>query len=432
MKLRIVPVGVLLIVCLWLLMSLASAEAGEKLQVGVAKIDITPEKPVKMSGYGSRKDLSIGVHDPLSARVLVFANGSEKLVLVSADLIGYYDGTADYLRKAILEACDLEASELFLTAIHTHSAPTLTYDVEHGHPNNVAYTETFKTRLIEAVQKAMKNAGPAQMGVATGSCPVGSNRREVRIREDGESDIVLGRNPYGPTDKEVLVMKLARPDGELIALAFDYATHATSLGAKNYTISGDVIGLAEQFVEKVMGLDVIAPAFAGASGDIDPWFRVLPEFNTESGWIPEPVLLGTFLGEEVVHTSRRAKLSDSEDSIKTAFATVELPRKKSEGFGAGRSGAMNVSVARIGDVAFVGLGGEVFNEIGMAIKAGSPCKHTFVITHCNGAAGYLAPEELHVEGGYEIRSSAFAPQAAEIVVRRSLHMLHNLYPAAKR
>ena len=83
-------------------------------------------------------------------------------------------------------------------------------------------------------------------------------------------------------------------------------------------------------------------------------------------------------------------------------------------------------MARLGDIAFVGLGGEVLTEIGTAIKAGSPCKHTFIITHCNGAAGYLAPRELFVEDGYEIQSTAFGPTAADIVVRESLRMLHRL------
>jgi len=126
----------------------------------------------------------------------------------------------------------------------------------------------------------------------------------ARFVSSGNSSIRLGRNPYGPTDKEVLVMKLAKPDGTVVASLFDYATHATCLGGRNLTISGDVLGLAEQFVEKILGEQVIAPAFAGASGNIDPWFRVLPGFNTEPGWIPEPVLLGTLLGEEVVHVYR--------------------------------------------------------------------------------------------------------------------------------
>ena len=68
-----------------------------------------------------------------------------------------------------------------------------------------------------------------------------------------KTTIVLGRNPYGTTDKEVLVMKVAKADGSPLAVMFDYATHGTSLGTGNYTISGDVPGLAEQFVEKILG-----------------------------------------------------------------------------------------------------------------------------------------------------------------------------------
>ena len=117
------------------------------------------------------------------------------------------------------------------------------------------------------------------------------------------------------------------------------------------------------------------------------------------------------------------------DRIATALATLQLPAKPSEDANTERDSdgvPFNVSVASLGEIAFVGLGGEVLTEIGMAIKAGSPCEHTFVITHCNGAAGYLAPKELHVEGGYEIRSTRYAPQAADIVVRESIRMLHDL------
>ena len=416
------------ILCLLFVVPLSHAGEPAVLKAGVAKVEITPTKPVQMSGYASRKGLSTDVHDPLSARVLAFESGGKRLVLVSTDLIGFYGGTAEYMREAILEKCDLQPSELFLSAIHTHAGPTLTMDKEKGHPNNLAYTLALRDKLIAVICEACRNLEPVAIGTGVGYCPVGSNRRELRISRNGESSIVLGRNPYGPTDKEVLVMKVARADGTPVAAAFDYATHATCLGGKNYTISGDVIGLAEQFVEKILGPETIAPAFAGASGNIDPWFRVLPAFNTEPGWVPEPVLLGTFLGEEVVHVYRDISQTDSAGAIGTAFATLQLPAKPSED-AAGKNREpvpFNVTVGRIGDVAFVGLGGEVLTEIGMAIKAGSPCARTFVITHCNGAAGYLAPKHLHVEGGYEIRSTAYAPQAADVVVRESIRMLHDL------
>ncbi len=409
--------------------SLAADSAG--LKAGAARIDITPDKPITMSGYDARKGLSTGVHDPLSARVLAFEAGGKRLVLISTDLIGFYSGTTESMRQALLSEFNLEPSELFLTAIHTHAGPALTINKERGHPNNLEYTEKLKGKLLEVVRQALGSMEPVSLGLGIGSSPMGANRRELRISKSGESSIVLGRDPYGPTDKEVLVMKVVKPDGQLKAVAFDYATHATCLGGKNFTISGDVLGLAEQFVEKILGSDVVVPAFAGASGNINPWFRSLASFDTESGWIPEPVLLGTFLGEEIVHVCRGISQTGPADKIRTALVTLQLPTrpredpatKKKEGSG---TVPFTVTVARLRDVAFVGLGAEVCTEIGMAIKAGTPCRHTFVISHCNGVAGYIAPKELYAQGGYEINSGPFAPQAADILVREAIRMLHDL------
>ena len=401
------------------------------LKAGAARIDITPEKPVTLSGYASRKGLSTGVHDPLSARALAFETAGKRLVLVSVDIIGFYGGTDEFLRSALLREFNLQPSELLLCAIHTHAAPSPTIDRERGNPSNVEYMESLRGKLIDVIRKALDGMQPASIGLGIGYCPVGSNRRELRVTDKGESSIVLGRNPYGPTDKEVLVMKVAKTDGSTMAVAFDYAIHGTALGYDNYTISGDVPGLAEQFVEKILGSDVIAPVFVGASGDIDPWYRVLPGFNTEPGWVPEPVLLGTFLGEEVVHVYRDIKQTVPADEVATNAVVLQLPAKPGDDVPVEKrpnspTAPFVITVARVGDVAFVGLGGEVLTEIGMAIKAGSPCEHTFVITHCNGAAGYLAPKELHVQDGYEIRTSPFAPQAADLVIRESIRMLHDL------
>ena len=418
-------------ICVFLATSVLQAkQSASSLRAGTAKIDITPEKPVKMSGYASRTELSQGVHDSLSARVVAFENSGKRLVLVSTDLIGFYDGTADYMRRNILDEFKLDPSELFLSAIHTHSAPSPTINKEKGHANNLEYTESLKGKLIEAIRSAFNHMGPVKVGSGMGYCPIGANRRELNISASGQSSIRLGRNPYGPTDKEVLVIKLARTDGEGIAVIFDYATHATCLGPKNYVISGDVLGLAEQFVEKILGDGKIAPAFAGASGNIDPWFRVLPAFNDEPGWIPEPVLLGTMLGEEVVHVYRGIEIPPHQgEEINTAFTILKLPSKPSDETASQKDlppTLLALTVGRVGDIAFVGIGCEVLTEIGMAIKSASPYKRTFVIAHCNGAAGYLAPAQLHIEDGYEIKSSPFAPSAADIVVKQAVRMLHQL------
>lgn len=399
----------------------AAPQDGNALAAGVVKVDITPQKPVKMSGYRGRKDPSAGVHDPLYARIVAFRHGSERLVLVSTDLIGFYS-TYEPICGAICQRFDLKPQEIFLSSTHTHSGPTPTLD-EDGYPNNLEYTRHLKNTLLSAIGQALQELQPVQMGIARGYSPVGCNRRE----KQPDGTVKLGRNPYGPTDKEVLVLKLSRSDGTPVAAIFDYATHATSLGPRNLLISSDVLGLAAQFVERHIEPEVIAPVFAGASGDIDPWYRVLPSFDTANGWTPEPELLGTLLGVEVVRVFRDIQTSSPSGNIKTELVTLDLPAKKSDGGeDVPDTKPLNVTVAKIGDMALVGLGCELLTEIGMAIKAGSPFEHTFVITHCNGSAGYLPPKHLYEEGGYEINQTGFAPDAADLLVKETLQMLNRL------
>ena len=411
----------------------ASAAPEDVLRAGAARMDVTPTQPVTLAGYASRTNVSRGVHDPLSARAVAFAQGERKLVLVSLDNLGFYNNTAQPLREAVLRGCGLEPSGLFLCAIHTHSAPALTLNAEKGHPNNVAYTKWLQGKLVEVVRQALDRLTPVQLGVGSGSSPVGVNRREVTQDNTGKPKIVLGRNPWAMTDREVQVLKVSRADSrDSLAVIFDYPTHSTSLGPGNYMVSGDIHGLAAQFLEKYLGGDVVTPEFAGASGNIDPWVRVLPDFRTTNGWVPEPVLMGTMLGEEVERVLEGIKNSTANGPIRTAFKTVGLPGKpgsEEQPADAARPATINITVARLGDIAFVGLGGEVFNELGKAIKSASPFRTTFVMTHCNGAAGYMPTRPSYDEGGYEVQSSPFAPGAGEQLVEEATRMLHELKDA---
>ncbi len=415
--------------CVWLFLFCAgpgwSQGISHDLHAGTARVDITPDMPVQLAGYEARKELSTGIHDRLYARAVSFECGGEKLVLVSADLIGFYDGTFDFFQAEILKTCQLRPSQLFLAGIHTHSAPDLALSPERAHANNLKYTEELKPKLVAVVHEALSGMKPARLGTEIGYCSVGMNRRET----EPDGSVTLGRNPYGPADHDVLVMKVVESGERPMAAIYDYATHATSLGVENLQVSGDCLGLASQFVEKILGAETLAPAFAGASGDIDPWYRVLPGFNTEPGWIPEPILLGTLIGEEVVHMFRDIQNPKAEAQIKSTFTTIELPGKKlGELFARPKDPPirLNITTARIGDAAFIGFGCEMLTEVGVAIKAGSPFKHTFLITHCNGATDYLPPAHLYKEGGYEVKSSPFAPQAADLVVKQALRMLYGL------
>lgn len=63
---------------------------------------------------------------------------------------------------------------------------------------------------------------------------------------------------------------------------------------------------------------------------------------------------------------------------------------------------------------------------GKAIKEASPFPTTIVITHCNGTAGYLPTKASYTEGGFEVQTSQFGPDAAEQVIKETVQMLKQL------
>jgi hypothetical protein len=408
--------------------SVVTPSLAAELRAGFARIDITPTEPVMLAGYASRKELSRDVHDPLFARAVAFEHDHQRLVLMAVENCGFYNSTAEPLRSAVLKASGLKPSELFLCATHTHSAPALGLDSQKSHTNNVQYTQWLEGKLVDVVRHAIASLGPIQARVGSGSSPVGANRREVTTDNEGKPKVILGRNPALMTDREVQVLGLVRPGASGVAgLIFAHNTHSTALGPRNNSVSGDVHGLAAQFLENYYGPAVIATGFAGASGNIDPWYRVLSGFKTNNGWIPEPILLGTLLGEEVVHVIDRTGTAVTNATIRTASKTITVPAKSGdEDSATGATASMIITVARLGEIAFVGWGGEVFNEIGKAVKEKSPFGYTFVFTHCNEAAGYLPTTSSYPAGGYEVQSSHFAPGADEVLIRETLSLLQKL------
>ena len=139
--------------------------------------------------------------------------------------------------------------------------------------------------------------------------------------------------------------------------------------------------------------------------------------------------MGTMLGQEIIHVLRKIEETSPNGPVKSLFETIELPGKPSGELKTTKDESpvpLNITIARVGNVVFIGLGAEVLSEIGLVIKASSPFKHTIIFTHCNGTADYISPQHIYVEGGYEVESSPFASTAADILVKHVTKLLHRL------
>ena len=95
---------------------------------------------------------------------------------------------------------------------------------------------------------------------------------------------------------------------------------------------------------------------------------------------------------------------------------------------------MATCLLRIGEMIWVALGAEVFNEIGTRIKIESGSPYTFFSSVSNGCIGYLPTVDEHVLGGYEVDISPYFyrfpgrihKNAEKITVSKIGEMLNNL------
>jgi hypothetical protein len=93
---------------------------------------------------------------------------------------------------------------------------------------------------------------------------------------------------------------------------------------------------------------------------------------------------------------------------------------------------VEVQVIALGrDLAWVSLPGEIFVELGLAIKAASPFKHTIIAELANGSIGYIPTARAYDEGNYEPVSARCAKGSGEKLVEAALALLREAHGAAK-
>src|SRR5262249_19288065 len=94
---------------------------------GVAKVDITPDYPVRLSGFGFRRTESEWVTQRTWAKALAFGDkGQEAAVLIAVDNLGIPANMHDEIARRLEKKAGLKRERLAITATHTHTAPMLT------------------------------------------------------------------------------------------------------------------------------------------------------------------------------------------------------------------------------------------------------------------------------------------------------------------
>lgn len=217
----------------------ASADEG-LISVGVAKVDVTPEGPIRLHGYGFRKTESTGVVQKLWAKALVIGDDEQgPAVLVTVDNCMVPAELTEEVARRLADKAAIGRERFVVCASHTHAGPCLDgagafIFAEPMPPEHQAkisrYTGEFTDRLEKMALDALSARRPGRLAWAQGRVGVAANRRVLKDNKWTG----FGVNPDGPVDHDLPLLAVTDPDGRLRAVLVNYACHATTV--KSYSV----------------------------------------------------------------------------------------------------------------------------------------------------------------------------------------------------
>ncbi len=448
-----------------------SAKVGtsRELRAGVAVVDITPPLGYRMSGY-FRERLSEGVSNPLHAKALVLQQGQTRAAMVFCDIIGLSPDVSKVARQRAEAQTGIPAANILLAATHSHTGPLYFGALRnHFHEQTLAkrgqdvcervdYAAVLADRIVQAIRKADGTAQSMQIEAGTVQQEgLAFNRRfhmrngKVRFNPGVlNPDIVKAA---GPIDPEVgVVMLRTASEGKAVAGLVNFALHLDTVGGTRY--AADYPYHIEESLRETLGKDFTLLFGTGTCGDINHIDVTRKErLKTDT--------IGQTLGQTVTDALVKLKTSGSPSlAVRRAIvqaplqrftaAEVEQAKKDIHKVGTGelsfldqvraykilavewRGGPtlpLEVQVFRLSDeAAVVGLPGEVFVDLGLAIKEASPFPVTLVVELCQDAPGYIPTKKAFAEGSYETVNSRIAPGGGEMMADAAARLLRELAP----
>ncbi len=385
--------------------------AADTYAVGVAKVDITPTYPVRLSGFGFRLTESEGVTQRIWAKALAIGD-DEPAVLITADNLGVPLTLTREIAKR-LEAKGVKADRLVITATHTHTAPMLTkvcptlfgVPIPKEHQEHIdRYTKEFTDRLEQVALAALADRKPARLSWGIGSVGFAVNRR----------------TKGGPVDHDLPVLVVRDLTGKVRAVYLSYACHCVTLS--NNKVSGDWAGFAQQLVEDDLpGAVVLCSVGCGADS------------NPSSGVTGDKAEIAQRQGAEIATEVKRllkGTLAPVAGPLTAASRTVDLPladlpardvweakAKRTDAVGhyarvqlarLDRGEPLRTKIAypvvtwSFGDaLAMVFLPGEVVVDYSQRLKRELDRSKLWLNAYSNDSPGYVPSERVLQEGGYE-------------------------------
>jgi len=372
------------------------------IKAGTAQVYINPDLGAPLCGFPNPdKRRNEGVEIDLRAKALYLEDGSQKMVLITSDIISLDERVVNTIREKIAEKTGLSKEAIMISTSHTHSGPiTVNYNKYKG--VDETYMKGIIDKFSNIADQASKNL--KEVTLYTGSCEVDySQNRRVPLADDPSKTqnvwLDLEHDHPGFKDKTVKIVAIKDIEGSMMGLIVNYSCHPVTMGPGNPKVSSDFPGYLQEYIEKQIGGSLVFYTNAGG-GDINPYNCLSPDPGVaqEMGeGIAKKVLssldgLKQINGDSIAFSSQEMLVTPREDVNKEKFMVV-IKGDKIVG---------EIQALRIGNLALVAVPGELCLKIAQKICAESPIENTFALGYTNGNLGYMpADADVQNYGGKE-------------------------------
>lgn len=427
------------------------------IDVGIARVDITPETPITLAGFAARSKAETDqIIHRLFAKAIVFGNDAQgPSILIAVDLIGIQWRITREFANRLSTRTAITSDHIVICATHTHGSPEIgnlmntlqcrgdypaKYDfstslIDLNKLTHIAeYNNILNQKLEEVALAALENRKPALIDWGETQASFAINRR----------------TPGGAVDNSLSLLRITSPDGTIRAVVINYACHGITLGPDVNAIHGDWMGEAQRTIEE-RHPDVTSFVTIGCAGDAHPRYQGQMQYlklygNEISNKIDNLLKLKLIpiTSPPTAHLKwvqlPYSSLPDIEQlieltkdtSIRGYYSRLELEQLLR---GKPSQSALEypIQVWDFGNqLTMINLGGEVVVDYSKRIKKEFKAQRLWINSYSNDVSCYIPSLRLLHEGGYEADASMywynkpamFGDQIEEII----MDALHEMIP----
>jgi hypothetical protein len=268
----------------------------QELHIGTAVADITPKLPVALMGQFNLR-IADTIETPLTVNVIALESrdGNRSLdaaIMVSCDVIEIPEILLKMVRDEVHKQIpELDTKKIFMTAIHTHTAPVLENGLQYSFRYQIPkkgvlqveeYDIFFVQQVTEAIAKAWKDRHAGSVSWGLSHAAIAYNRRAVyskvmsqgsmgegTAQMYGQTNLPEFTNMEGMEDHDVNTLFFWDKGGKLIAVGIDVPCPAQEV-ENRLAINADYWHPVREKLKKRFGPELCVLGWIGAAGDQSP------------------------------------------------------------------------------------------------------------------------------------------------------------------